>query len=189
MGQLIELIGATVIAGYIMFIILSLNISMNTTATRYFQNTFNHRNAVTVGQITEHDFYKIGLKASGNKILQADSSTIKFVSSLDNNGSVDTITYYLSNKSTLNSTANPNDMILYRKRNQITNTSGIVSRFYLQYYDSLLNNLTYSSLTNQTYRTKIRVIRVYIKTELADPIDNSYYPMEWRKEFRPRNMK
>lgn len=189
MGQLIILMGSTVIAGYVMFIILSLNLRMNATASQYYENTFNQRNAVTAGQIIEHDLYKIGYKASGNKILQADSSQIKFVSDITNNGTVDTISYYLSNKNLLNTTANPNDMILYRKRNQTENTAAIVTRFYLQYYDSLLNKLTYASLSNQTIRTKIRLIRVYVKTEFADPIDNFYGPMEWQKEFRPRNMK
>lgn len=188
MGQLIELIGSTVIAGYIIFIILSLNLRITTTATEHFQNTYNQRNAVTAGQIIEYDFYKIGYKAAGNKILQADSNVVKFVSDLSNSGIVDTLTYYTSSKSVLNTSANPNDMILYRKRNQTVNTTAIVTRFYLQYYDALLNNLSYSSLADQAERSKIRVIRTYVKTEFADPINNSYGPMEWRKEFRPRNV-
>lgn len=188
MGQLIELLGSSVIASYIILIIFSLNMRMNDSASQYFQNTFNQRNAITAGQVIEYDFYKIGYKATGNKILQADSNAIKFVADIANNGTVDTITYYLSSKNILNTTTNPNDMLLYRRQNQTVNTTAIVSRFYLQYYDSLLNNLSYASLTNQTNRANIRIIRAYVKTELADQSDNSYSPMEWRKEFRPRGI-
>jgi hypothetical protein len=189
MDQWIELMGSIVIAGYIIFIILTLNSRISSTTFQYFQNSFNERNAVTVGQVIEYDFYKIGYKTSGNKILYADSSMIQFVSDLDNAGNSDTVTYSLSDTSALTNTTNPNDKILYRKRNQTKNITGIVTRFYLQYYDSLLNNLTYASLTNQTNRTNIRVIRAYIRTEFAAKADSSYYPMEWQKEFKPRNMR
>jgi hypothetical protein len=189
MGQWIELMGSTLIAGYLIFIILTLNSGISATTSKYFQNSFNQRNAITTGQIIENDLYKIGYNTSGNKILQADSSTLQFVSDLDNDGVSDTITYTLSDTSAVNNTSNPNDKYLYRQRGKAKNVTGIVTRFNLVYYDSLLNNLSYSSLTSQTTRGNIRVIKAYIKTEFASTTDISYYPMEWQKEFRPRSLK
>ncbi len=188
MSDLIELIGSTVIAGYVILIILALNLRVSSSATQYYQDTFNQQSAITAADIIEDDFYKIGFKATGAKIVRADSSLIKYASDYNNNGTMDTLTYYLSATSSMSSTTNPNDKLLYRKVNQTTYTAAIVTRFYMQYYDSLLNSLSYASLTSQSNLDRIRTIRVLIKTELADPIDNSYAPVEWRKEFRPRNL-
>jgi hypothetical protein len=190
MGQWIQLMGSTIISGYIIFIILNLNSTMSSTTSRYYQNSLNQRNAITIGQTVEYDFYKIGFNTSGNKILQADSSTLKFVCDLNNAGGSDTMTYSLSATGKVSNTPNPNDKLLYRQHNSGTSYSlGTVTRFYMQYYDSLLNNLSYTSLTSQTTRSTIRVIRAYIKTEIASQADKSYYPLEWQKDFKPRNMK
>lgn len=188
MSDLIELIGSTVIAGYVILIVFALNAKVSSSASQYYQDTFNQQSAITSAQIIEDDFYKIGYKATGNKIVQADSSLIKYVSDYNDNGTIDTISYYLSNTSAMSSTTNPNDKLLYRKINQNVYTSAIVTRFYLQYFDSVLNNLSYASLTSMANLARIRTIRVLIRTELADPIDSSYAPVEWRKEFRPRNL-
>ena len=188
MSDLIELIGSTVIAGYVILIILALNLKVNTSATQYYQDTFNQRNAIAAADIIENDFYKIGFNASNTKILQADSSSIKYLSDYNNNGTVDTISYYLSGTNSMSSTTNPNDKLLYRKVNQTVQTASVIIRFYLQYYDASLNNLSYSSLTDPTNLAKIRTIRVLIRSELADQVNDSYSPVEWRKEFRPRNL-
>ena len=190
MGQWIRLMGSTIIAGYIIFIILNLNSTMSSTTSRYYQNSMNQRNALTIGQTVEYDFYKMGYNISGNKILQADSSTLKFVSDLNNTGGTDTMTYSLSTTSKVTNTPNPNDKIIYRQHNSGTAYSlGVVTRFYMQYYDSLLNDLSYTSLTSQTIRSNIRVIRTYIRSEIASQVDNSYYPLEWQEDIKPRNLR
>ncbi len=188
MSDLIELIGSTVIAGYVILIILALNLKVSSSATQYYHDTFNQQSAITAADIIEDDFYKIGFKAANVKIVQADSSFVKYITDYNNNGIMDTLSYYLSGTSSMSSTANPNDKLLYRKVNQNTYTAAIVTRFYMQFYDSLLNNLSYASLTSPTNLARIRTIRVLIRTELADPIENSYAPVEWRKEFRPKNL-
>lgn len=188
MGQLIELLGSTVIAGYIILIILSLNMKMNSNASQYFQDTFNQRNAITAGQVIEDDFYKIGYKVSGNKILQADSSTIKYLADYTNTSSIDTISYSVGSKTALSATSNPNDVPLYRKLNQRNFTVAVVTRFNLQYYDSSLNVLSYASLSNPSNLAKIHEIRAYVKTELPDQVSNTYSPLEWRQTIRPRSI-
>jgi hypothetical protein len=189
MSDLIQLLGSIVIAAYVILIILALNLRINESATQYYQDTFNQRSVIGAANILDYDFHKIGYKASSAKIVQADSSSIKYASDYDNTGTMDTISYYLSSTSAMSSTKNPRDKLLYRKVNQTVNTASVVTRFYIQYYDSLLNKLSYSSLTNPTNRANIRTIRVLVKGELADSISTHYSPVEWRKEYRPRNLK
>ncbi|MCL4547779.1 MAG: hypothetical protein M1495_04340 [Bacteroidetes bacterium] len=188
MSEIIKLIGANVIAGFVILIILSLNMRMSDSANQLYQDTFNQRNAITSAQILEYDFYKMGYGVTGNKILQADSSVIKYLSDVDNNGTVDTVTYYTGSKTALTSTANPNDMELFRKLNQTISSISIVTRFNLSYFDSSNANLSYASLTSQLTRAKIRTIQVLVKTELPDSTGNLYSPVDWRKRIRPRNL-
>ena len=188
MSDLIELLGSIVIAAYIILIIIALNIRMNNSATQFYQDTFNQRSVISAADILDYDFYKIGYKASSAKIVQADSSTIKYATDYDNTGTIDTISYYLSSTSAMSSTKNPRDKLLYRKVNQTVTTASVVTRFYMQFYDSLLNKFSYASLTNPTNRANIRTIRVLVRSELADSVSANYSPVEWRKEYRPRNL-
>ncbi len=196
MGQLLELIGASIIGAMIMLIGIGLNFQINESSREIFQNTYNQRAAITSGQVIEYDFYKAGYKATSEKLIQADSSTIKFKSDIDDNGTVDTVYYYLGSKDSLKSTTNPNDKKLFRKINsQTANTVALVTRFLLTYKDSIGNTLSYSSLTNAATRAKVRSIRVYIKTELPDPVYTtsnrdikSYNPLDWKKTIRPKNL-
>lgn len=196
MGQLLELIGASLIGALIMLIGLSLNMQINASSTEIFQSSYNQYSSITTKQIIVYDFYKAGYRATGDKLIQADSSTIKFQGDIDDNGVADTVFYYLGTKASLATTNNPNDMQLYRKiNNQAASMVSIVTRFLLTYKDELGNNLTYASLTNPDTRAKVRAIKVYVKCELPDAINHpsdpsvlSYNPVDWRKTIRPKNL-
>ncbi|MFA7227558.1 MAG: hypothetical protein WC061_00870 [Melioribacteraceae bacterium] len=196
MGQLLELIGASVIGGMIMLIGLSLNFQINESSREIFQNTYTQRSAITAGQILEYDFYKAGYRTTGAKLIQADSSIIKFKADLDDNGAADTVMYYLSSTDSMVTTTNPNDRKLLRKINsQSAGPVSVVTRFLLSYKDSIGNNLSYASLTSPAIRAKVRSIRVYVKTELPDAINNThnpdvqlYNPLDWQKTIRPKNL-
>ncbi len=196
MGQLLELIGASLIGALIMLIGLSLNLQINDSSREIFQSSYNQYSSITAEQVIDYDFYKAGYRETGEKLIQADSSIIKFKADLDDNGTADTVSYYLGTKESLTATNNPNDMQLYRKINsQSAGLVSLVTRFLLTYTDSTGNNLTYASLTNPVNRAKVRAIKVYVKCELPEAINNpynpdilSYNPVDWRKTIRPKNL-
>lgn len=189
MGQLLELLGASIIGGFIMFIALALNMQISDSSREIFQSTYNQRSAITASQVIEYDLYKVGYGVSGEKVMQADSNAVKFKSDLDNNGTIDTIYYYTGATSAMTSTSNPNDKQLFRKiNNQSANLVSVITRFNLVYYDSIGNQLNYSFLSSAVQRLKIRGMRTYVKTELPDAINNLYNPMEWREMIRPKNL-
>lgn len=162
---------------------------MQNTSAEYLQNSITQSNAIQIGQIVESDFYKAGFKAANNKVLAADSVSITFRGDVNADGNPDTVNYYLSAKTAANFTANPNDMILYRKLNAGTsNMVAVVTAFRLAYYDTLGAGLSYSGLTTQTNRDKIKLIQIYIKSELAEQSQNSYSPVEWQEKIRPKNL-
>ena len=189
MGQLLELLGASIIGGFIMLIGLALNMQISDSSREIFQSTYNQRSAITASQVIEYDLYKAGYGVTGEKVMQADSNGIKFKSDFDKNGTIDTIYYYTGATSAMTSTSNPNDKQLFRKINsQSPNLVSVITRFNIVYYDSIGNQLSYPSLSSSVQRLKIRGMRTYVKTELPDAINNIYNPMEWRKMIRPKNL-
>jgi hypothetical protein len=189
MGQLLELLGASIIGGFIMLIALTLNMQISDSAREIFQSTYNQRSAITASQVIEYDFYKAGYGVTSEKVIHADSNAVKFRSDLDNNGTIDTIYYYTGATSAMTSTTNPNDKQLYRKvSSQSANLVSIITRFNIVYYDSIGNQLNYSTLSSSVQRSKIRGMRAYVKTELPDAINNLYNPMEWREMIRSKNL-
>lgn len=188
MGQLIELLGATVIGSLIILVILSLNLQMNETTRELTQNRFTQRFSAASVEILEYDLYKAGYNTSGNKILLADSNQIRFRADLDNNGTIDTVYYSTSSTSAMSSTNNPNDKQLLRRVNSTTNTAAIITRLLMVYYDSLGTLLTYANLANQSTRDKVKTIRTYLKLELPDAVNNYYNPVEVRRIIRPKNL-
>lgn len=145
-STLLDILGSTLIGGMLFMILLRINDAA-------VENTYINggeyiiqSNLVEIVQLLEHDFRKIGYCKTWNKIpdptkaiLSADTSSITFLTDVDNNGFVDTLHYYLGSDTTLSITSNPNDRLLFRVVNnepEIGANLG-VTRFKLTYYDSL----------------------------------------------------
>ncbi len=71
--------------------------------------------------------------------VHADSNSIRFITDVDSDGNVDSISYYTGPISELASTPNPRDRFLYRVVNTETpvGTNLGVTAFNLVYYDAL----------------------------------------------------
>src|SRR5438874_2188002 len=100
MNTMLDLIGASVLAGAILLLVIKLNGSMT---NKNMQTTFDaitQSNSKTIADMINYDFYKIGYHDSltdPNPVIQlADSDHIKFRADIENiNGSkVDTVEYY-----------------------------------------------------------------------------------------------
>ncbi len=195
MAQLLEILGASAIGGFIIFMMLNLNMNINTSAREIFLNTNTQRSAATTARYFEYHLYKIGYRTTGDKILLADSIALRYRSDFDNNGTVDTVYYYLGTKTAMGSTPNPNDRQLFRRENNAApGIASVVTQFRLTYFDSSGTIIPYSSLGSSAERRKIRTVRAYIRFELPEPSYNQYNPVlrynpvEWQKIIRPKNL-
>ncbi|MBT8378557.1 MAG: hypothetical protein KJN64_04960, partial [Ignavibacteria bacterium] len=147
---LLDILGSIIVGGILMMIAWRLSEA----ATEKTYNTSGElsmqQNLATVAQIIEHDFRKIGYCDNHNKIPDpskaitfADTSSLKFLTDVDSDGTVDSIFYYLGPTSELLSTPNPRDRILYRVVNNeapIGSNLG-VTRFFMVYYDALNDSI------------------------------------------------
>ncbi|MCX6150997.1 MAG: hypothetical protein NTX22_10765 [Ignavibacteriales bacterium] len=150
-STLIDLLGSIVVGGLLFLILLRMNDTATANTYVYGGELLVQKNLVAVVQLIQYDFRKIGYCANQSQIdpirsiLQADSTSIKFVTDLASpghnfgDGIMDTLRYYLGPTSELTGTPNPYDRKLYRVVNSETARSSNlgITHFYITYFNSL----------------------------------------------------
>lgn len=185
-STLIDIVGSMVIGGMLMLILFRLQDTATKNSYNYGGEAIVQQNLVEIVQLLEHDFRKIGycrdwtqIPNPSKAILSADSTSISYLTDLDDDGKVDSLRYYLGSKNELSETPNPNDRMLYRVENGGTPTGANlgVTQFNLEYYDALSNKLTFPiQNTGQIYTMKID-----LKVENTSAYDNEYTSAFWRQ--------
>ncbi|MEJ2196608.1 MAG: hypothetical protein P8X73_17380 [Ignavibacteriaceae bacterium] len=191
MSYLLDIVGSFIIAGMVVMILLTVNINHSASSDAILFTTLEQQKVTDVSNLIEYDFYKLGYCISGEKISVADSNEIKFYTDIDNNNFNDSIHYYLGETTDLSYTSNPNDRLLYRRRNDTDSlsTSIPVVDFNLSYFDSIGNTLDYASLTSSVGRELIKSIKINIKVESDEMYDDHYRVSEWKKKISPKNLR
>lgn len=185
-STLIDIVGSMVIGGMLMLILFRLQDTATKNSYNYGGEAIVQQNLVEIVQLLEHDFRKIGycrdwtqIPDPSKAILTADSTGISYLTDLDDDGTVDSLRYYLGQKSELSETPNPNDRMLYRVENGGTPVGANlgVTQFSLEYYDALNNKLTFPiENTGQIY-----TMRIDLKVENTSAYDNEYTSAFWRQ--------
>lgn len=190
MAYLLDILGSMVIASVVIMILLVLNLNIISSSGENLNANIAQRDLTTTVSVLEYDLFKTGYRVSGSKIAIADSNEIKFYTDFDNNGTRDSIHYYLGNVSELSSTSNPLDRPLYRAENDnILKTKFSVVDFNLTYYDSIGNSIDYALLNNQAARNFIKTIKVVLAIESGEHIEGEYQNSKWQKKITPKNLR
>ncbi|TSA29340.1 MAG: hypothetical protein D4R68_02510 [Ignavibacteriales bacterium] len=150
-SSLLDILGSTIIGGLLLMILMRMNATAVQNNYLYSGEQIVQQNIVEVVKLLEYDFRKIGycsvwtnIPDPAKAIIHADSNSISFLTDIVTSsypygdGVVDTLKYYLSAKSVLSSTPNPNDMILYRVINHdaVAGSNLGVTQFKLTYFDA-----------------------------------------------------
>lgn len=184
MTVILDIIGALFVRSAIIITMLTVSATMN--EALYFKTA--HRNIQTdlsgAVDVIELDFLKIGYNVGVTPFfLAVDTSSITFLSDVDNNAVFDTVRYYIGNTSELSQTPNPRDRVLYRRINasQPYTVSAGVTRFYLKYYDSA------GKQTSDLFL--IVSVNVELEVEHGSLTYNDVYPnARWQRRIFPVNM-
>lgn len=137
MGVMLDIAGALFVRSAIIVVMFTVTTALNDalyfkTAHRTIQGELSN----TV-EVLESDFVSMGYNVSiGYSILQSDTSSIRYLADVNDDGTPDTVAYYLGGTNELNSTPNPNDRFLYRSVSgqQPLAVGQGVTRFFLKYY-------------------------------------------------------
>ena len=183
---ILDLLGSAIVGSILMLTLFRVNGSA-------IENTYvgngqltAQENTTTIVQILESDLRKIGYCADWEKIpipssaiLFADSSSIKYLTDVDNDGNVDSVFYYLGPTSELLSTPNPRDRLLYRIVNDETpNEANLgVTTFRIHYFDDSGNELSFPiANTGEIY-----TMRIDLCVEDVSAYDQKYSSVFWRQ--------
>lgn len=149
---ILDIIVSSIMFGSLLVMALRLNGSVDENLQMYSGDLIVQDNIVSVTNLIEYDFRKIGYCQDPSKlpdpstaIILADSNRIMFYTDFrtadypDGDGNLDILYYYLGPTSELSMTPNPNDRILYRVENDNPpkGASLGVTTFNLMYFDAL----------------------------------------------------
>jgi hypothetical protein len=189
MNSLIGTLGATVISGYLILMMIHFNTNVSSANFEILNSNISQEDAIETGKVLEFDLYKIGFKVTGEKIQIADSLEIKYFADFNNDDVIDSIRYYVGNTSELNHTSNPDDRPLYRKVNaNPANAIGAATDFNFAYLDSTGSQISYASLSNASVREKIKSLRILVGIEAAEPVNSVYHGVDFFRIIRPKNL-
>jgi len=187
-STLLDIVGSVIIGGLILLILFRLNNSATANLYNSYSEATVQQSIVSVVQVLESDFRKIGYCKDWNKIpdptkaiLYADTSKFVFITDIDNDGNVDTLDYYLGPTSALSNTPNPRDRLLYRVVNNETPRSANVglTEFKITYYNSLGDTIKTLPLTSNT--GQIHTIQIDVETQNSEAMDSTYVTSFWRQ--------
>lgn len=191
MWSILDTLGASLIGGMVLLLIISINLQMNSLSTEIVENNIVQSNLTSSTEDIKYDFYKIGYKVTGSKIGTADSNRIEFYSDINNDDVVDTLVYNFV-KAAIDEdqgVINPNG-ILYKSQNGGANQlASIATSFNLSYYDSVGQFLSYQSLASQVNRNKIRTIKIDMLLSSNYAVNNSLQKVDWSSTINPKNLR
>jgi hypothetical protein len=115
MGAILDVICSFLIAGYVTLMGLRMNMNIAESSDSFKADVVVQESLVGLVQTIEYDFRKMGFRVDDptTVILKADSGHISFRGDINDNGTIDTVDWYLGGNAT--STSNPNDKLLYRR--------------------------------------------------------------------------
>ncbi len=160
MGFLLDILGSTIAGGLVILTLIQFNFT-TTEMKNEFQSTYTIQSGINeVSEVIEFDFYKAGFRVPHLDVfITAKDTSVKYLADLFNDGSIDTVQYYLGLPSQASSTDNPNDRPLFRKLNSGSASSiGLVSEFNITYFDSTRTQISAATLNTTNGRRLIKSV-------------------------------
>ena len=190
-SSMIDILGSIVIGGMLFLILLRLHEAAVKNSFQYNGELIVQQNLVEIVKLLEHDFRRIGycsdwtaIPDPSKSIIAADSSSISFLTDVNEDGIVDTLSYYLGPLSELDHTPNPRDRMLYRTvngSNPLGSNLG-VTQFNLRYFDTFGNPIAYPIAVPGEINTMEINLTVEDVAAYDDPyVENDYNSVFWRQ--------
>jgi hypothetical protein len=198
---ILDIIFSAVIAGAVLLMIISMNQTVSSSTFVSTNELSIQTNMTTLVRIVETDFRKIGYCKDPLKILDPSKSIktvgrtmIKFISDVQNDGTVDTVEYTLGDTTSCRVTPNPRDRMLYRTISSSATgkkTQGYslgVLRFDFIYYDALADSILLAKAVADP--SSIYSLQLSVLLESPYAYDTTYSYSYWRQiRLAARNLR
>jgi hypothetical protein len=199
-SSLLDIIGSFIIGGLLLIMAWRLNAGTAESSFAHYSSAILQGNVTALAANIETDFRKIAYCRNYMKINPpqlairiADSSRFRFWTDIDNNGSLDSITYWTSSTTIAGvaETPNPNDRILYRQVNNHAPSEMFlgITKFTFSYRDLNEDVIPFGAGGSITGNTLLLVRSVELTVALESPAqmrsegtaDTSSYQTYWKQ--------
>jgi hypothetical protein len=180
MVAIIDIMASFIIGGIILIMSTKMSVVMSDNGQQANVSLAAQENCVTLSKMLESDLSKTGHKKFGNPMVITDSTRIKFYADIDDNGTLDSVTYYSGPLTSSFISLNPRHLLMYRTWNTKTTTMNLgVTKFKVLYYDS--------SGATTTQPSMVRAFRVKMDVESVIPMsDTTYAVVHWEQYIKPK---
>lgn len=182
MNILLDILGSVIIAGIVMLGIFNANTYQSRTRFASDSELQMQQNAKTLADIINYDLRKIGYDYEDVPFITADSERVAFYCDIDLNGSIDSVTYFVSDTSDAKGTKNPNDIILIRVVNVDTLKGPSLGLRKVKF--SYLNKF----YAPTTVFKEIRYVKAELWIESIEEVGDEYLYTYWEMTINPRNL-
>lgn len=164
----INLSGSFIVGGIVLLALLYIHFRMENFNRSQIINEFTESSITNVAEILDYDFNKIGYRVSANpKICSINSSSIAFWADLDNNGSADSVKYFIR-------VTNGKQYLVRRTTiGSVKESQVAISNFVMQGYDSL-NNSTFTISNIKRIDVQVVIDNNSFRSDSTDTF-GSYY--------------
>ncbi len=183
MNSMLDYIGSMITGGAVFIMMLTYYFNLGGTAVAQMFNASTQEDLTSITEIFEYDVRKAGYGVSDSvAFATADSNNVSIRGDFDNNGRVDTVSYWIGSTQ-MPGSANPAARILYRKSGSTTVrlTLNAITQFKIWYYDAS------KSLT--TDKKQVKFIRVALNMECKLSYDNQTAGEYWERVLKPQNVR
>jgi hypothetical protein len=207
MAQVLDLIGASIIAALLLVTALSLNASVMETTMLHNQNLYIQEEATFITELIDRDLSNVGYgDTTKSSIKAATAKSLVFRTDADHNNKVDTIGYFFTTGSQVGTILTawqcqsrslgvpPNDSILFRFS---TTTEGggrgmpmLITTKAKKFSFTYLSRSGTSMGSTPAPIDSVRYIRIALELNNAtQPADSNDALVHWEKTYRPKNLK
>jgi hypothetical protein len=183
MNSMMDYIGSMITGAGVFLMMLSYYFNVGATAISQVFSTTTQEDMTSITEILEHDFRKAGYGVADSVAFPiADTNRIAMRGDFDNNGTIDTVQYWLGDTQ-MPGSSNPLARILYRKTNGTTVklTTNAITLFKVWYYNA--------SGATTTVIKNIQFARVALNMECKLSYDNQTAGQYWERVIKPQNVR
>lgn len=180
MNNPIYLVITMIIASLILYILISMNISLSDKLLENTAITIFYKRNKTAIEIMDYYLNKIGYRSKSNPLLKIDVNDIKFLGDVDDDGVIDTVVIKKGNLSQYSQ--NPNDYELTLSINGSESKilpSGLIDLSF-KYLDSKGDSTSEILLVKQ--------IRYSLLIESESKLDDFYLQESYTNLIKPKNL-
>ncbi len=177
----LTLVSTFIIGTMLLLAIVKINLNLAENSMDSMSDQQAKMQVDVIAGVVGYDLRKMGYRVEADNIVEATPTKLTFRGDLEDNGSIDEISWEVHQTTEVTETPNHNDFLVTRTVNgDVTQIKLGEVKFEFSYYNA--------GMEPTSVLDEIRSVRVKVVTESTQPIAGKYMSAAWEKVFTPSNI-